>query len=58
MGLDPSRLIMRGTTPAPMVPEMPTSRETETETELASDGGARRELPDRTVGAPLVPDCS
>ena len=51
---------MRGTTPAPMVPEMPTSRDTDTETEthIASDGGERRELPERTFGAPLVPDCS
>lgn len=49
---------MRGTTPAPMVPEMPTSRDTETETHIASDGGESRTLPQRTSGAPLVPDCS
>ena len=49
---------MRGTTPAPMVPEMPTSRDTDTETHIASDGGERRELPERTFGAPRVPDCS
>jgi hypothetical protein len=41
-----------------MVPEMPTTDDTDTETHVASDGGARRELPERTFGAPLVPDYS
>jgi hypothetical protein len=58
MMVELSLLIMRGTTPAPIVPEMPTSRDTDTETHVASDGGARRQLPERTFGAPLVPDCS
>lgn len=49
---------MRGTTPAPMVPKMPTTRDTETETHVAADGGQSRDLPERTFGAPLVPDCS
>lgn len=59
MGLDPFvRDTMRGTSPAPTVPVMPTGDETETETEITADGGQRRDLPERTFGAPLVPDCS
>jgi len=49
---------MRGTDPAPLVPEMPTNDdETRTrETELRADGGddPRHE----PFGAPLVPDAS
>jgi hypothetical protein len=58
MMVELSWLIMRGTTPAPLVPEMPTTRDTETETHVAADGGQSRDLPERTFGAPLVPDCS
>jgi hypothetical protein len=59
-------------TPAPLVPEMPTPT-TEAPQQTAdsgaerraeprrrttrADGGERRTLPERTVGAPLVPDC-
>jgi hypothetical protein len=50
--------VMRGTDPAPLVPEMPTNDdETRTrETELRADGGddPRHE----PFGAPLVPDAS
>jgi hypothetical protein len=50
--------VMRGTNPAPLVPEMPTNDdETRTrETELRADGGddPRHE----PFGAPLVPDSS
>ena len=61
---------MRQMTPAPLVPEMPTPT-TETEETRPpgeerrsgsrrgakrADGGERRALPERTFGAPLVPD--
>jgi hypothetical protein len=43
--------------PAPLVPEMPapTTDDTE-ESGPRADGGERRTLPERTFGAPLVPD--
>ena len=63
---------MREMTPAPLVPEMPTPTETEETRRTAdggeerrsesrrgakrADGGERRALPERTFGAPLVPD--
>ena len=42
--------------PAPLVPQMPTPTETPEETCPTADGGERRQLPERTFGAPLVPD--
>jgi hypothetical protein len=56
MMLYPSRLIMRGTTPVPLVPEMPTDGDIEMERSVASDGGESRNLPKQTFGAPLVPE--
>jgi hypothetical protein len=55
---------MRQRSNAPLVPEMPTPTTTEPElttdtaTAPVADGGERRRLPERTVGVPLVPDCS
>lgn len=49
---------MRGTAPPPIVPEMSSSDEPPVEPEITSDGGEPRSLPERTFGAPLVPDCS
>ncbi|WP_185977315.1 hypothetical protein [Haloglomus irregulare] len=46
----------REMTPAPLVPEMPTSTTETEETRPTADGGERRALPERTFGAPLVPD--
>lgn len=48
---------MRGTDPAPIVPEMPTEQDEQPtrDEELRADGGDTREEP---FGAPLVPDCS
>jgi hypothetical protein len=43
--------------PAPLVPEMPTvTTESCQYTGRATDGGTKRPLPERTFGAPLVPD--
>lgn len=50
--------VMRGTAPAPIVPEMPTDTGSTSEPEIESDGGEPRTLPQRTFGAPLVPDYS
>lgn len=50
--------VMRGTTPAPIVPEMATDTDSSSEPNLEGDGGEPRTLPQRTYGAPLVPDCS
>lgn len=48
---------MREMTPAPLVPEMPTpTTESTTDPKPTADGGERRTLPERTFGAPLVPD--
>jgi hypothetical protein len=47
---------MRQQPPAPLVPEMPTPTETPDEPRPTADGGERRSLPERTFGAPLVPD--
>jgi hypothetical protein len=58
------RCTMRQRSNAPLVPEMPTPTTTEPElttdtaTAPVADGGERRRLPERTVGVPLVPDCS
>ena len=49
---------MRGTAPPPLVPEMVTETEPPAGTAATPDGGERRTLPDRTFGAPLVPDVS
>jgi hypothetical protein len=51
-------LIMQGTTPVPLVPEMPTDEDIDMERSVASDGGESRNLPKQTFGAPLVPDYS
>jgi hypothetical protein len=70
-----ARLTMRGTSPPPIVPEMPTTDEPtaspevssdggeasearRTSSEFRSDGGEHRSLPERSFGAPLVPDWS
>jgi hypothetical protein len=49
--------VTREMAPAPLVPEMPapTTDDTE-ESGPRADGGERRTLPERTFGAPLVPD--
>ncbi|WP_276259127.1 hypothetical protein [Haloglomus litoreum] len=47
---------MRQQAPAPLVPEMPTPTEAPDEPRPTADGGERRSLPERTFGAPLVPD--
>jgi hypothetical protein len=52
------RSTMRGRNPPPIVPEMSTTDDPAAEPEISSDGGERRSLPERTFGAPLVPDCS
>lgn len=49
---------MRGTTPAPTVPVMPTESGPTTDPDVEADGGEKRSLPGREQGAPLVPDCS
>jgi hypothetical protein len=52
---------MQRTSPPPLVPEMATETEPTTETAATAataDGGERRTLPERTFGAPLVPNCS
>ncbi len=51
-----ARSMTREMTPAPLVPEMPTSTTETEETRPTADGGERRALPERTFGAPLVPD--
>lgn len=54
---------MRPNSDAPLVPETPTETTgpelaDATEPAPVADGGERRRLPERTVGVPLVPDCS
>jgi hypothetical protein len=41
-----------------MVPVMPTESTETSDREVEADGGEERALPERTFGAPLVPDCS
>jgi hypothetical protein len=64
---DVVRSTMRGRSPPPIVPEMPTVESEpvaegdgtrRTSSGVRSDGGAHRSLPERAFGAPLVPDCS
>lgn len=57
-GASMRRYVMRGTTPPPMVPVMPTESTETSDREVEADGGEERALPERTFGAPLVPDCS
>ena len=48
---------MRGTSPPPLVPEMPTDSTDSSELQLAADGGAAV-AHERVFDAPLVPDCT
>ncbi|WP_255151254.1 hypothetical protein [Halorarius halobius] len=48
---------MRGTSPPPLVPEMPTETTTTSDPALAADGGERGAR-EQVFDAPLVPDCS